>query len=221
MVVVEIESLISQYPRLYHMAERGSWNSIKKFGLLCTTALLDLYEVGGAFRHQIESEHRPESISIQKVGMADAVVRDQKPMSDSGLVRALPKTMTPKDWYEILNRKTFFWTSENRLHRLLGAKAYSHLEHDVITIDTESLVSVHRDNVKLCPYNSGCTKPMPRERDESIFSSLADYDIEKWASRPRWDRIVELCVEGGVPDVNDHVVSVTRMKGKEIISRVL
>ena len=39
-----------RWPRLYHMAEAGSWPSIKERGLLSTTALLDLFELEGESR---------------------------------------------------------------------------------------------------------------------------------------------------------------------------
>lgn len=220
---MEVQDLISGYPTLYHMAELGSWDNIQKHGLLSTTALLNLYGINGQQRVDIESRHRPKCVSISKNGMSDAIVRDQIPMDDNGLTRALDGTgLTPKDWYEILNRKTFFWTSKNRLHRLLNAKAYQDLEHDVLTVDTNSLVSTHQKNILLCPYNSGCTKPMPFKRDEGIFKSIGNYDPSVWKKkgRPDWDRVVELCVEGGVPDISKHVLSVDRMKGDKVLHNI-
>lgn len=218
---MQVEDLINGYPKLYHMAELGSWDNIQTFGLLSTSALLDLYGINGKQRVDIESTHRPGCISISKSGMADAVVRDQKPMDDKGLIRALKgSNLTPKDWYEILNRKTFFWTSKNRLHRLLNAKAYADFEHDVLTLDTRGLITAHANNVLLCPYNSGCTKPMPVPRDASIFKPIKDYDPLAWKTRKDWDRIVEVCVEGGVPDVQKYVLSVDRMKGESIIKNI-
>ena len=46
--------LVRIYPRLFHMAEDGSLTSIQAHGLLSTTALLDLYEIGGPVRAAIE-----------------------------------------------------------------------------------------------------------------------------------------------------------------------
>jgi hypothetical protein len=37
----ELEELIADCPTLYHMAQRGSWESVKVRGLLSTSALLD------------------------------------------------------------------------------------------------------------------------------------------------------------------------------------
>jgi hypothetical protein len=44
---VKTEHLISRYPVLYHMAEDGSLESIRRLGLLSTSALLGAFEVGG------------------------------------------------------------------------------------------------------------------------------------------------------------------------------
>lgn len=86
----ELEELIADCPTLFHMAQRGSWPAIRERGLLSTTALLDLYEVEGVERERIEILHRPESVEIAKDGLPNAVIRDQIPMSDAGLRRALP-----------------------------------------------------------------------------------------------------------------------------------
>jgi hypothetical protein len=43
---------------LYHMAEDGSWESIRQIGLLSTSALLDRFEVEGERRYAIESTRR-------------------------------------------------------------------------------------------------------------------------------------------------------------------
>ena len=104
----ELEELINDCPTLYHMAERGAWESIKNRGLLSTSALLDLYEVNGAQRLSIESNRRPECVELTSETLPAAVVRDQIPMDDAGLRRCLPEHLTPSDWYRLLNAKVFF-----------------------------------------------------------------------------------------------------------------
>jgi hypothetical protein len=42
---MDTAELIARYPRLYHMAEDGSWPSIQAHGLLSTRAMLDHFEV--------------------------------------------------------------------------------------------------------------------------------------------------------------------------------
>ena len=59
-----IERFSDRYPRLYHMAESGSWCSVREHGLLSTSALLDLFEISGSKRREIESEWRPNIVPI-------------------------------------------------------------------------------------------------------------------------------------------------------------
>ena len=79
---MRIDDLISKYPYLYHMAESGSWPSIKKYGLFSTTALLDMYNIQGEDRDKIESCIRPQSITINNKKYGHVVIRDQKPLSE-------------------------------------------------------------------------------------------------------------------------------------------
>lgn len=215
----ELEELITDCPTLYHMAERGSWAAIKERGLLSTSALLDLYEVPEPQRSAIEKQHRPSSVEIHANELPKAVVRDQIPMSDAGLVRCLPEDLSPSDWYMVLNSKAFFWFTEKRLHRLTGAKAYREREHDVIEIDTRSLIEAHRNAISLCPMNSGCTKPIPHPRDPTVFARISDYPYKHWrAKRPKGERAVELAVDHSVPDIRMHVRRVVAKQGDKVIS---
>ncbi len=219
MTDAELDELISNCPTLYHMAERGSWQAIERYGLLSTSALMDLYEIDGAQRAQIELAHRPKSVSIAADGLPGAVIRDQIPMSDSGLKRALPSRLQPSDWYALLNSKVFFWLSVERLHKLTQAGAYRDHEHDVLEVDTRLLVDAHHDKIWLCPINSGCTKPMPHPRDEDIFSRIPQYPYAHWRSRRcRTERAVELAIDYSVPDIVRYVRRVVVKRGSEVVS---
>jgi hypothetical protein len=63
-VPADADELVATYPRLYHMAEPGSWERIRRHGLLSTSALLDLIEVDGDLRRALDSARRPASVSI-------------------------------------------------------------------------------------------------------------------------------------------------------------
>lgn len=219
MTEAELEELITNCPTLYHMAERGSWESIKRYGLLSTSALLDHYAIQPPIRTEIESRHRPKSVEVIGAGLPRAVIRDQIPMSDAGLKRALPGRLSPADWYELLNAKAFFWLSEARLHKLTNAKAYRDREHDVLEVDTRSLIGAHRDSIWFCPINSGCTKPMPRSRDETIFARMEEYPYAYWRERRRrQERVVELAVDYSVKDIRRHVKRVVVKRGTEVLT---
>src|SRR5487761_778376 len=106
--------LVQYYPRLYHMAHEGAWPSIERHGLLSTTALLDLFEIDGARREQLESSRRPKSEEIAHAKHGRALLRDQIPLNEKKLITALEDDITPQEWYRLLNRKVFFWGPESR-----------------------------------------------------------------------------------------------------------
>ncbi len=91
--------LIRLCPRLYHMADAVSWPSIERYGLLSTTALLDLFEINGARRAQLESSRRSRPEEITHITHGRALLRDQKPLNEKKLLTALMNNLTPQDWY--------------------------------------------------------------------------------------------------------------------------
>jgi hypothetical protein len=215
----ELAELLLDCPVLYHMAERGSWPSIRRHGLLSTSALLDLYDVAGSEREAIEARRRPDGVVIESPSIGRAVVRDQKPMDDAGLRRCLHDDLQPEDWYRLLNRKVFFWLTSDRLLRLVGAKPYRSLEHDVLEIDAGALVSAYRRSITLSPINSGATKPFPAPRGRATFLPISDYPYADWSNRrKRGERAVELVVEHGVPDITRFVQRVLVMQGETVLS---
>src|SRR5689334_2573014 len=107
-MAMKADELVRYFPNLYHMAEDGSWSSIRRHGLLSTSALLDLFEVSGTARASIESRRRPGSVEITHPIHGTVVIRDQAPISDAALTRCLID-MEPRQWYELLNDRVFFW----------------------------------------------------------------------------------------------------------------
>lgn len=206
------DELFERYPRLYHMAADGSWPSIRENGLLSVTRLLDRYGLTGDDRLAYESVRRPGLMSLKAEGMPDAVVRDNKPMHESVLLKKLQDGLAPRDWYEILNRKAFFWVERKRLDSLL--KAYAKDPQIVLVLDTRKLVEAHRGNVRLCRINSGQTLYNAQPRGLGTFLPISDYPSGPGrvgtAVRPV---VAELVVEGGVPDVADFVLEVHRVEG--------
>jgi Family of unknown function (DUF7002) len=83
---VDVEAFIERHPRVYHMAEAGSWAQILEHGLLSTSALLDLYAYEGEERIPIESCRRPEMVEItSRVTGATAWIRDNKVLREDHL----------------------------------------------------------------------------------------------------------------------------------------
>jgi hypothetical protein len=217
----EVESLIESHPMLYHMAEYGSWPSIRTHGLLSTTALLDLYGYAGPERMAIEQERRPNNVTIKHAAYGTAVVRDQKPISDKALNRCLEDNLKPADWYRILNARVFFWLTEERLTRLLNARPYAPLKHDVLLVDTRALVKEYRGSVTLAPINTGSAVYKPQPRGLSTLSSIEDYPYSDWFSKRRGkEPVVELAVMGGIPNIIDLALRVEQRQGSNVIKTV-
>lgn len=217
------EQLAALHPRLYHMADVDSWPSIKRHGLLSTTALLDLFEIEGQRRNQLERSLRKVGTTITHPRHGTAVLRDQSPMDESGLIRALTGTgLTPADWLVTLNRRVFFWLTEERLLRMLTAANYRDTEHLVLVVDTARLLERHWRNVTLSPINSGATKPMPAPRGPGTFQSPADFPFDSIAARRRRnDVVVELAVDRAVAAIDELVIDVRRQQRDAIVEQVM
>jgi hypothetical protein len=136
-------------------------------------------------------------------------------------VAASVRGMTPPEWYRLLNGKVYFWLTEGRLSRMLGARPYRGHEHCVLTLDTESLVGAHAERITLSPINSGAMIRNPLRRGRETFTPVAAYPFEAWRrKRGKADAVVELAVEYSVPDVGRHVIAVERRKGAEVLETV-
>jgi hypothetical protein len=216
---VTARRLVQVYPCLYHMAAEGSWPTISSHGLLSTSSLLDLFQISGLERQVLEDEHRPESVPIRHMLHGSAIVRDQKPMSDAGLRRALETGLAPVDWYRLLNGRVFFWVTKARLSRMMRARAYRDLRKTVLILNTEAVLDAHASKVLLSPMNSGATKPFPHARGRDTFLPLAAYPFEE-RLRARKEAIVEFTVGGGVMNVTGLVQRVEEVGGSRA-SRVL
>lgn len=206
---MQLEKLLQRYPFVYHMAEVGMWPSIQQRGLLSTSASLDALGIAGAQRTALESAYRPEMSHLRPGGPDDIVLRDQRPMPPSRLVQALPDGVTTEQWYRLINGKVFFWVSPERLGRLL--RSYGASQHDVLRVDTASLLDAHSARTWLCHMNSGNTLPIPHYRDETIFKRIPDYPVNRVGTPLK--EVVELVVDYSVPDIANHVIDVTRVQG--------
>ncbi len=177
---MDANALAAQYPKLYHMAEDGSWPAIRESGLLSTSALLTLYNIAGRERERIESEWRPSKTTISCNGLEDAVIRDQIPMPPERLVQCLPKDMPVGEWYLCINQRVFFWVTWLNLKWFLAARAYIHQPHLVVAVDTARLLQTYQDQVSLSDMNTGSTFPkkgrdLPEPRNRETFKRIPDF----------------------------------------------
>lgn len=203
------------------MAHDGGWPAIRDHGLKSASALLDDYKVAGNRRRQLESMRRPQSVLLQAAGLPGAMIRDQIPMTDAKLAACLQDGLTTKDWYELLNSRTFFWLSQSRIWKLLKARAYRNLKQTVLTVDTAGIVAAHRKKIWLSPLNSGATLFKAQPRGRGTFRPIADFPFDaRSKTRSLENNVVELLVEEAVPDIKKHVLAVHTVQGDQILAEI-
>ncbi len=200
-----------RHPFLFHMAEAGSWNRIGEEGLWSTTELLTRAGLDDAAREPIEAARRPGPVVLPN----GVVIRDNGVLNHALLARALTDALSPRDWYLVLNAHVFFWPWRKSLENFLNARPYRARAHDVLTIDTASLLGAHFASAFVTPINTGATGRTVPKRGVGTFLPLADWRNAK--THPRWltpsgvpRGIKEVAIRGGVADIRPHLVEVTR-----------
>jgi hypothetical protein len=202
------EYIAARWPRLFHMAEAGSWPAIQQHGLLSTTALLDLYEVQGDERDRLESARRPDSVPIHHPVHGTAWIRDNKPINEKVLRRTLVG-MTEPEFYRLLNGRVFLWLTEARLSRLRSAPPYRGRPHDVLVVCTARLLAAYEDKVELSPMNSGAVHPAADyPRGAGTFTRIEEYPWSERRAKAPSEPIVEVTVPYAIPDIADLVLEV-------------
>ena len=213
--------LSGNFPVLYHIAWGGSWPSIKENGLLSSKALLRLYGKSDGEIAEFTQRRRPHWVEIECLGRHRAVLRDQKPLTDAGLRKALGGSAEPWQWYDLINCKVFFWPTKERLETMISASAYEMVNHDVLVIDTEKLLALEGPNVRLSRMNSGSTKPFAHPRDMDLFKRIEDYPFESRRKRYGMAKAVaEVCVLDRVERIAEAVCEVKRGSAETILAEL-
>jgi len=201
------------YPNLYHMAHEDAWESIQRHGLLSTTSILNLWQMTGPERRVIEREVRTSAIELVHPRYGKVVIRDQKPMYEQKLRRALTDC-TPQQWCQLLNRKVFFWPSKERLARHMSARENRGKRHLVLTLDSYRLTTAYEEKITLCALNSGSTIPFAHPRGTQSMIPMRDYPFTERLARGPYYTVVEVAVESAVPDILNFVTSVSYLTSK-------
>ena len=164
----------------------------------------------------LERTCRPTAITIRHPVHGHAVLNDQSPMSERALRMCLDDELTPADWLASLNRRVFFWSDTSGLARLVCARANRSRAIDVLVIDTLALAMAHAGRIELSPINSGATIRKPARRGPSKFTPLLELSYAQWrGKRGGSDRIVEVTVLDGVPDIARYVSEIRRIEPVE------
>jgi hypothetical protein len=204
---VDAEQLAALHPVVYHMAEDGSWPSIRERGLISTQAIVDLYQPDDETCAEILATVRRRKITLTRDGLPDITIRDQLPAKF--LHACMNEGVSPQEYLDALNSRVFFWVSLQRLKTLLHARPYRNLRHTVLHVDTAELLRAYQGRVQLAPYNTGSMHvPNAPKRGPDVFTDLADYPYDDWARRRgrSGDPIVELTIDYAVPGISSYVI---------------
>jgi hypothetical protein len=208
------EDLALRHPRLYHVTAPGALERMAEYGLLPTSALLDLFGVPPERRVDIEGRPRSAEVTIEHPTFGMAVISDNTPLSVRALANRLDDGLRPSEWLQMLNERVFFWADREGLARLLGSKANRNRKRDVLVVDTLSLARKYHADMAISPINTGAAIRRPARRGLATFASLADYTYAEWRSlRGRRDRILEVSVRCEITDMWAHLVDVVSCVG--------
>lgn len=218
---MDVEKLVENYPRLFHMAAAGSWPSIVAHGLLPTCDIVASSALAGTERASLLAQPRLRPARIDHPDLGAVTLRDQSPLHRH-ILEAVLDDMTVPQWLAVLNDRVYFWLHPKRLTTLLQSRPNRDDEHDVLTVDTASLVAAHHDHIRLSAINSGATQwPSAPRRGPETFRTVEDYPFtDRRRGRTLDNAIVELAVIGGVPDIAAHVVTAQRRRGLDVIAEL-
>jgi len=213
------ELFCEQYPFLFHMAEADTWESIKKYGLLSTSAILDLLKITGKKRKDIESSCRKNYVIIEDKKYGKFLIRDNGPLPLTKLQASLTD-MTPEQFYKELNKKVFFWPTEQRVNNLLGARRYRDRKHTVIKIKSELLLKHYLSKIYLSRINSGSAVYQPTPRGKETFVPFLKWpeDVGPRSGRLK-ESVAEIAVCYRVNKISEITVEVNEMHGQKFLKR--
>ncbi|MFG0252747.1 MAG: DUF7002 family protein, partial [Phycisphaerales bacterium JB038] len=144
---MDATTLVTTYPRLFHIAEHDAWPSIRRYGLLSTSALLELFEIAEPRRSQLLEHRRDASVVINHPVHGRATVRDNLPLHEGKLAACLTD-MTVEAFMRRVNEHVFFWPNMARLDSLFNAAAYASRRHLILELDAPSLIAAHEHSVR-------------------------------------------------------------------------
>jgi len=203
------EELAALHPRLFHLTAPTAWPGILRDGLLSTAALLDRLGLPEAERLALTTRRRPREVPLPDGAGGEVVLNDNLPLQEAALARCLEDGLTPAEWLSMLNARVFFWADEAGLARLLAARMNRGRRRAVLVVDTLSLATAHATRMEICPINSGATIRRAARRGRATFTPLGAMTYTQWQRRRashRRDRILEVVVREGVPDLENHLI---------------
>jgi hypothetical protein len=202
----------------YHLLDASNWASVRTHGLMSARRLM---KVCGGTEYTPSVNHRPTSLRLP----TGVLIRDQRPMPPRALMRCLRSGLIPRDWYELLNSKVFFWLDPGRLNRqrlACGARPQV-----ALVVNAMGLLAEYSGSAAVTPINTGNALRSAAPRNLTTFVPYQRWLVDAWAfedvpgvrSRPRSHRPAELTISEAVPDILDYVVAAVPLNAGEILDR--
>ena len=187
------DEFMDAYPTLFHITLAQDMKQVMRHGLLSTSALLDRCEIDGEQRFNIESCQRPRSVLISHRVHGEFLINDQAPMNATALSKCLID-LSPEQWCKSLNRRVFFWPTQGRLAKHIGARLAAGRPKIVFSFKTRSVFDVlDFDFFEFSAINSGNTMRRAAPRGSATFLKACDYPFEeRRKSRGLGDAIAEV-----------------------------
>ncbi len=189
-------------PRLFHFTAAGAWSTLREHGLLTTACLLKRTCLDSEeSRREIASRRQLGNISLEVPGLGTVIVRDQRPLNQAGLVKALPQGFEPQRWIDLLNARIFLWTRKQDCMKLVNA-TLCRGRGTLLELETSSLIDAYETYIELTTFNVGYALRKPKARSLESFVSFASYPSSELHT------IRELTIKRSVKDLQRYVLAV-------------
>lgn len=201
------EQLAAHCPTLFHLTPTAHVESIRRHGLLSTSALLTRFGVRDEEREKLETTRRAQPVTLTRREWGTVQLRDQHPLSVRGLERALGGMLSVEAWLRLINGRVFLFPNRERLERL--AAAHRHEAQSVLHVDTQRLIERHADGIEISHMNTGATAPFAHPRGPGTFQPLREYPYDERRRRlGRRDALAEVTVRWAIPDLDSCLLRV-------------
>ncbi len=173
-------------PFLFHVTRQTALAGIRQHGLLAAATLRARDRDPGE-----ADANRARWTPVAAAGDAAAWLRWQR-LSDHGLLKRLPATITPQQWRAFINGMVFLFASLAEAERLMSAPADAEVHQVILRCSTRRLLQAGCE-LRLCRWNNGFLdrSSPPRQR------AFADYTLA--ADWRKGDVVREITVVGGIP----------------------
>lgn len=174
------------FPNLFHVTRQSALAGIRQRGLLAAGSLLARDgNLGQA------DANRAKWMPVAAGDGATAWLRWQR-LSDHGLLKRLPATITPQQWRAFINGRVFLFASLTEAKRLMSAPADAGVDQIILRCSTERILQAGCE-LRLCRWNNGFldrSRP-PRQRTFADYTLAADWR--------RGDVVREITAVGSIP----------------------